>query len=158
MSAGVIHSPAGEVVQLSAIREDSRGPFPSQAWSDSTDASITDAAGLASILQDAGAPIAGAGVGHAISGALHQREISEEFAATRLAAADGATDVVLLCPDSIAIVAPRQRLDGRPFSSAAAWWPRDSPDAPPTRLYYIEARWDAQGGLEEVRHLVWACG
>lgn len=156
MSAGVIHLPAGEVVQLSAIREDSRGP--SQSWSDSTDAIITDAAGLASVLHEAGAPIAGAGVGHAISGALHQRKISEVFATTRLAAADSAMDVVLLCPDSIAIVAPRQRLDGQPFSSAAAWWPRDSADTPPTRLYYIEAQWDAHGALDQVRHLVFACG
>lgn len=149
MSAGVIHSKEGALVQLSAIREDARG-MPSPDWSDSTTAALTDAAGLAEALRAAGAPTASVGAGHSISAALEQREIREEWAASRLAAA-GPEDVLLLCPDAIAIVAPARRVEGEPFSSAAAWWPRR--DGSPV-LYTIEARWDAQGALEQCRYLV----
>eukprot|EP00322_Chrysochromulina_rotalis_P002676 CAMPEP_0115861306 /NCGR_PEP_ID=MMETSP0287-20121206/17584_1 /TAXON_ID=412157 /ORGANISM="Chrysochromulina rotalis, Strain UIO044" /LENGTH=291 /DNA_ID=CAMNT_0003315675 /DNA_START=52 /DNA_END=927 /DNA_ORIENTATION=+ len=151
MSAGVIHSPDGSLMQLSTIREDSLGPVsPGDIWSASNDAKVSDAAGLAAALQQAGAPISHPGVGYAITAGLEQRELSADWHSTRMANA-GAGDVVLLCADNIAIVAPVQRTEGEEFSSAAAWWPYVSGEAP--ILYAIEAQWDAQGALVSIQHL-----
>lgn len=161
MSAGVIHSVDGELMQLSAIREDSRQPFPSSFWSDSADAGPSDGAGVASALLAAGITLEGIkGSGHAIRGNLEQRHLSEvAWGSTRVATA-GAGDVVMLCPDSIAIVAPKTRTPGEPFSSAAVWWPMsvdkdDSDTAGGARtVYTIEAHWDANGMIADVVYVV----
>lgn len=153
MSAGVIHGKDGALVQLSAIREDARG-MPSPDWSTSTDATKTDAAGLAAALRATGAPVEALGAGFAISAGLAQRAISGEWASTRVGGSGASpADAVLLCPDSIAVVAPSARTAGEPFTSAAAWWPKAPGDVAPT-LYTIEARWGVDGALEEVRYLV----
>ena len=41
MSAGIIHADTGDLKQLSLIREDARGPFPSAGWSSDETATPT---------------------------------------------------------------------------------------------------------------------
>ena len=161
MSAGVIHTAAGELMQLSAIREDARGPFPGAFWSGSTEAATSDGAGLAAALASAGAPVGAKGTGHAITADLQQRALSGvEWSATRMANAVAEKDVVLLCPDSIAVVGTRKRAAGERLRSACAWWPPAGSEdgsagsGAPTHLYTIEATWDEQGALVEVTYLV----
>jgi len=156
MSAGVIHAATGELVQLSSIREDARG-VPSTFWTSSTDATATDAAGLAAALEQVGAPIGFKGTGHAITAGLHQRVLDGvEWSDMRMAKTD-ASDVVLLCPDAVAVVGSRKRVEGQPFSSACAWWPSAADGgAKGGVLYTIEALWDAHGALAELRHVRFA--
>jgi hypothetical protein len=66
----------------------------------------------------------------------------------------GASDVLLLCPDGLAIVSPRKRVADEPFSSAAAWWPKSEGSTKARILYTIEAHWDAQGQLADVVYVV----
>jgi hypothetical protein len=158
MSVGAIHSAAGDLVQLSTIREDARKPFPSYPsdfWSDGTDAAASDSAGLAAALAEAGISVrSSAGRGHAIRANLVQREISSMgWESTRMAKV-GASDVLLLCPDGVAIVSPRKRVADEPFSSAAAWWPKSDGSTITRILYTIEAHWDAQGQLADVVYVV----
>ena len=149
MSAGVVQATDGALKQLSLIREDARGPWPSGDWSSNASAKPTTASGLRSALALAGAPISAHGHGSSITARLRQSSLAGvAFEDTRIAATTD-EDVILLCPDHVAIVAPARRVEGAPFSYAAAWWPPCSP----SRLYTIEARWDAQGALQEVRHL-----
>ena len=152
MSAGVIHGKDGALMQLSAIREDARG-MPSPDWSTSTEATKTDAAGLAAALRAAGAPVDAPGLGFVITAGLEQSAVTGPWASTR-AGGRGAdpADAVLLCPDSIAVVASAREA-GKPFTSGAAWWPKAPGAAAPT-LYTIQASWAADGALKEVRYLV----
>ena len=60
--------------------------------------------------------------------------------------------VFMLCDeDRVAIVGRRQREPGAPFGGAAVWRPEGG-----GVLYCVEAWWEADGPLREVRHLVWA--
>ena len=152
MSAGVIHAADGSLVQLALIREDARGPWPSSGWGDSESAAPSSGAALAAALARDGAATEAHGVGHAITADLQQRPLSGDWSATRIATASPTDDVLLLCEDRVAIVAPVRRPDGVPFSSAAAWWPQDGGGA----LYTIEACWDATGAVSEVRYLVFS--
>jgi hypothetical protein len=152
MSAGVVQAADGTLQQLSLIREDARGPWPSADWSTDKRATPSSAAGLRAALAQAAAPVDARGHGHAISARLHQSSLAGvPFAATRLGAATS-DDALLLGPDHTAIVAPRQRIAGAPFSYAAAWWP-DGGAGVASCIYTIEAHWDATGNLAEVRHL-----
>jgi len=159
MSAGVIHAVDGSLKQCSLIREDSRAPFPSPGWSESTDALATDTEGLAGALARAGAPTAcGGGSGHVITSSLEQSAVTAvDWGATRMGSV-GADDTILLCDEGrVAIVAPTRRREGAGWSSATAWWPSDADGATTTsRLYTIEAHWDVSGALTQVRHLVFA--
>ena len=149
MSAGVVHAADGALQQLSLIRETSLGPWPSSDWSTDTHAIPTDAAGARERLEQDGAPLDASGRGVAISARLEQRPLTNvPFESTRLAKAT-TDDVLLLCPDRVAIVAPRQRVAGAGFSCATAWWPAGDTSV----LYTIEAHWDGGGALAEVRHL-----
>jgi hypothetical protein len=152
MSAGVIHNAEGNLQQLSLIREDARGPWPSAGWSSDTQATRVTALELSEALQAAGAPVASRGVGYAITANLQQEPFSAEWPSTRVAAA-GSADVVLICAEKqVALVAPERRIEGVGFSSAAAWWPAAGAEA--ACLYTIEASWDSQGTLEGVRFLM----
>ena len=75
-----------------------------------------------------------------------------------LVAGAGAQDVALLCPDAVAVVGPARKVEGEPFSCAAAWWPPraagGAAGAGSVVLYTIEAHWDAHGALDQVRYLV----
>lgn len=154
MSAGVVHAPDGSLKQLSLIREDSRGPWPSAHWSTDTQAVLSSALDVRAALARAGVPLASHGHGHAISSKLEQSLIRDmPFECTRLATANDDEDVVLLCPDHVALVAPRQRAAGAGFSCAAAWWPPADDGKPPAALLMMEAQWDAEGTLEGVRYV-----
>ncbi|EOD04952.1 hypothetical protein EMIHUDRAFT_238699 [Emiliania huxleyi CCMP1516] len=135
MSAGVVHSADGTLQQLALVREDARGPWPSAAaaegWSESCEAAARSLAGVA-------------------------------WQSTRVGSASAADAVLLCAGGTVAVVAPTRRVANQPFSSAAAWWPpqhstADSGEGEAVggrRLYTVEAHWDAEGGLAEVRWLV----
>lgn len=155
MSAGIVHGVDGSLKQLSLIREDDRGPWPSAGWSMSTEVKVTDGA---EGLQELQVALANAGMetpygqGRIMSACLQQAELRDiPLSGTRLMRVDR-SDALLLGPDSVAIVAPRQRVTGAPFSCAAAWWPEVPGEAAAT-LYLIEARWDGDGALESVSYL-----
>ena len=161
MSAGVIHAAEdGQLKQLSLIREDVRAHSAewqddAGAWATGLEATPIAPSRLVEVLARAAAPTAAAGRGHAITASLRQRPLTgESWSASRVAAADAAEDVLLLCGDeNVVIVAPAQKREGAPFSSACAWWPVAQGDASARVIYTIEARWDAAGALTEVRYV-----
>ena len=152
MSAGIVHDKHGALAQLALVREDARGPWPSEDWSSSTEASSTTKAGLAEALAQAAAPTSSRGIGYAVTATLAQRAVQADWNDTRVGRADP-MDAVLLCAEArVAIVGPKQRVEGEGFSSGAAWWP----NADAAVLYTIEASWTAAGILDEVKYLVFA--
>lgn len=167
MSAGVVHSADGTLQQLALVREDARGPWPSAAaadgWSESCEAAAVCGAELERALERAAAPTRAPGSGFAVSASLEQRSLAGvAWQSTRVGSA-AAADAVLLCAGgTVAVVAPARRVANQPFSSAAAWWPPQHSTADSgegeagggRRLYTVEAHWDAEGGLAEVRWLV----
>jgi hypothetical protein len=149
-SFGVIHAPDGALQQLSLIREDTRGPWPKDDWSGSDAASRVSAAELHEALVAAGAPVDADGTGSAITADLRQSAIeAARWPEFRAAQIDADADVALLC-DRFVVVGPAMRTAGVAWSAAAAWWP-EARAGETKRLYTIEVRWDAQGGLEGVR-------
>uniref|UniRef100_A0A7S0P227 Uncharacterized protein n=1 Tax=Calcidiscus leptoporus TaxID=127549 RepID=A0A7S0P227_9EUKA len=175
MSAGVVHASDGMLQQLALVREDARGPWPSATpdkvaagceWSASTEAAAVSGERLAAALERAGAPTEGCGVGFALSASLElDAALERPWQSTRvgscaaLRGSDGSgssasSDVVLLCEEArVAIVAPMQRSDGSRLCSGVAWWPAATEHASAV-LYTIEAAWDVNGSLEELRYLV----
>ena len=148
-SFGVIQAPDGALQQLSLIREDTRGPWPKDDWSGSDAARRVSAAELHEALVMAGAPIDTDGTGSAITADLHQSAIEGARWTECRAAQIGTADVALLC-DRFVVVGPAMRVAGQAWSTAAAWWPEQHVGNS-KMLYTIEARWDAQGGLDQVR-------
>ncbi|KAK3243670.1 hypothetical protein CYMTET_25897 [Cymbomonas tetramitiformis] len=149
MSAGVVHAPDGSLQQLSLIREDARGAWPSKDWSLSRVAALSSPAGLQVALKDAGAPTSTIGAGYAITAGLRQRPITATWAATRVGAAEE-DDTVLLCAENRVAIVATARAEGRPFCSGVAWWPADADAA---TLHTVQAAWDCSGALEEVRYV-----
>ena len=157
MSAGVVQNADGSLKQLSLIRE---ADPAFDGWAESTEATTTTPDGLAACLDASGFGKSDrhwpsgsryTGIGHAITADLQQRNLVIPFADTRIATADANKDVILQCPDNVAIIAPKQRKAGAPFSYAAAWWPSSESFV----LYTIEAIWDGEGALQEVRHMAY---
>ena len=152
MSAGITHAPDGSLKQLALIREDTSG-WPSAGWSESLAArGVESAAACLAALGLAAAP-AGGGRGHSILAAgLQQEALAGVPWGRTLLGQAGEGYVFMLCDeDRVAIVGRRQREPGAPFGGAAVWRPEGG-----SVLYCVEAWWEADGPLREVRHLVWA--
>lgn len=145
MSVGIIYNPDGTPKQLSLIREDARGPFPSLGWSSSIDAKNKTPEEFVKILEKASAPIASSGVGVSICSGLEQTSLSVPWEETRAAKADS-DDVIFICGGCTAIVCPKMREDGKSLTCAALWWLEGV-------LYTIETTWDEHGDFSGVRHV-----
>jgi len=143
MSVGVIYNGC-TLKQLSLVREDARGPFPSSHWSCCTDAQIKTPKEFAKILAEAKAPLSSTGTGVSMSSKLVQESISMFWKETR-AAKSNDEDVILIC-DETALICPKNRVEGEPITCAGLWWPEGV-------LYTIEANWDANGDFTGVRHV-----
>lgn len=145
MSVGVIYNADGTPKQLSIIREDAKGPFPSSHWSSCTDAQMKTTKELAEILAEEKAPLSSIGTGVLLSvpGPM-QESISMSWKETRAAKANE-EDIILIC-DRIALICPKNRLEGEPIICAGLWWPDQV-------LYTIEANWDGNGDFKGVRQV-----
>jgi len=152
MSAGIIHSPDGSLKQLALIREDTRG-WPSAGWSESVATRVVESAPACLAALGLAAAPAGGGRGHSVLAAGLQQEVLAGVAwgRTLLGQADEGYCFMVCDNDRVAIVGRRQREPGAPFGSAAIWRPEGG-----GVLYCVEAWWEADGPLKEVRHLVWS--
>lgn len=145
MSVGIIYNPDGTPKQLSLIREDARGPFPSSHWSSSIDAQAKTPEEFVKILAEANAPLSSAGAGVSICSGLVQESLSLPWEETRAGKCND-EDVILLCAECTAIICPKKVVEGESISCAGLWWMEDV-------LYIIEANWDANGDFSGVRHI-----
>lgn len=145
MSVGIVYSD-GELKTLALIREDARGPWPSQYWSSSREASPIDHKEVQQMFKSRGLLPDMTGCGQAVFAGLARLPLENvPLSQTRWAAA-GVEDAILLCSDQrVAIVAPATYRGA--VSCAAAWWPTDQV------MYTIEIEWDECGALTTLRRL-----
>mmetsp|Transcript_53882 Transcript_53882/g.163679 ORF Transcript_53882/g.163679 Transcript_53882/m.163679 type:complete len:323 (-) Transcript_53882:58-1026(-) len=156
MSVGIVYggaSGSGPVDEndrfcqtLALVREDARGPWPSQHWSASREACAIEHNGVQAIFEYHGVSPDTTGSGHAVFAGLARSAVEDIAVSQTRWGRCGPGDVILLCSDrNVAIVAPRTYCGA--VSCSAAWWPIANV------LYIIEMDWDEHGALKALRRM-----
>lgn len=129
---------------LALIREDSRGPWPSQYWSASREACAIEHKDVQQFFESRGVFPEMAGSGHAIFAGLSRFTIENVTVSQTRWGKIGPEDVILICSDrSVAIAAPKTYSGA--VTCTAAWWPTKEV------MYIIEIEWDEHGSLRSLR-------
>jgi hypothetical protein len=131
---------------MALIREDARGPWPSQYWSSSREAFAIEHKDVQEFFKSRGVFLEMQGSGHAVFAGLTRCKLDNVTVSQTRWARTGPEDAILLCADSsVAIVAPRT-YNGT-VTCSAVWWPTEKV------MHIIELEWNENGALNAFRRM-----
>jgi len=150
MSVGIVYGAlegsSRDCKTMALIREDARGPWPSQYWSASREALAIEHKDVQKFFQDRGVSLETKGSGDEVSAGLHRHKLENVPVSQTRWARTGPEDAILLCSGrSVAIVAPRT-YNGA-VTCSAVWWPSDK------LMLIVELEWDENESLKAFRRM-----